>query len=153
MEVTLSRATIDDRDMLSDLLELNAHHFSSFDGRRIGSDGRYGYPYLDLYWGQEPDRSAHLVHVDGALGGFVMVRGGPEHEMAEFFIMGSLRRRGVGRTVAAMVFSGFPGPWRLRCHRSNRAGMEFWSRILAGKESVTVTEGPDLVDFCWVEPG
>ena len=77
--------------VLANLLELAyAHDFSEFHDLVLGTDGRFGYKYLPLYW-SEPDRYPFLVRMDGNLAGLALVKRGSEisddesvWDMAEF---------------------------------------------------------------------
>src|SRR5271170_3808578 len=89
-------ATADQAPVLANLLELYAHDFSEFRELQIGEDGRFGYPFLPLYW-SEPDRHPFLVRIDGKLAGLVLVaRNNAVWDMAEFFILRGCRRKGIG---------------------------------------------------------
>src|ERR1700748_2185157 len=79
VNVVVGRASEAEKPVVRRLLELNAYELSAVDGRDIGADGKFGYPYLDHYWGGADDRAALLVHVDGHLAGFALVRLGTPH--------------------------------------------------------------------------
>lgn len=152
-DVVLVPADRGDRETLSRLLELNAHDLSRFDGRIIGVDGVFGYPYLDSYWDADENRHAFLVRVDGNLAGFALVRTSPENQMAEFFLLNPYRRRGLGRRVAMMVIERFPGQWSLESLRSNLPACALWRSVLSAKTSLEVLEEGDRLRFRWLEPG
>jgi len=114
--VTVERAPESARPLLARLLELNAHDFSEIDGRDVREDGEFGYLYLDRYWAEPEDRQALLLRCDDAIAGMAMVRRGPPHQVAEFFILRKFRRRGVGRQAARTYCA--PGPGRGRPMRS-----------------------------------
>lgn len=123
--VDVTVATVRDRAVLDQLLELYAHDFSEFTAADIDAVGRFGYRYLDGYW-TEPDRHPFLVRVDGRIAGFVFVRSGQPHDMAEFFVMRKYRRSGIGRKVAHDVLARFPGEWQVRQIATNAAATSFW---------------------------
>jgi predicted acetyltransferase len=114
------------KDVIGQLLELNSHEFSRWDGRDVESDGRFGYPYLDLYWTPDEDRHPFLIEVDGRIGGCVLVRGGSPHRMAEFFVLQKFRRQAVGTVAAREVFGLFPGPWEVTWWVDNEDAGKFW---------------------------
>ena len=97
--VAVGAASIDDKPVVQQLLELYAHDFSAFNGADVDDHGRYGYRYLDAYW-TEPGRHPFLFRVEGRLAGFALVRAGVPHDMAEFFVMRKYRRSGVGVDAA-----------------------------------------------------
>jgi predicted acetyltransferase len=121
----LVEATIDDKPVVRQLLELYAHDFSAFNGADVEDDGRYGYRYLDNYW-TEPERYPFLLRVERRLAGFAFVRAGRPHDMAEFFVMRKYRRSGVGIEAARAAFARFPGEWQVRQLTANAAATEFW---------------------------
>ncbi len=122
--------------VLANLLELYAHDFSEFIDLQLQPNGRYGYPWLSLYW-QEEGRFPFLVRVDGHLAGFVLVSRGsrirddPEvWDMAEFFIVRRYRRRGIGAAVAQEIWRRFPGAWEVRVLESNEPAQAFWAATI-----------------------
>jgi len=124
--------------VLANLLELYAHDFSEFHGIEIGSDGRFGYNHLPLYW-SEADRHPFLVMIDGRLAGLVLVKRGSEvsgdataWDMAEFFVLRGHRRRGIGTQVAHQVWEQFPGRWEVRVMESNLSAFHFWVNAILG---------------------
>jgi len=123
--VEVVEAAIEDKAVLSRLLELYQHDFTEFLDADVDAHGLYGYKYLDHYW-TEPDRHPFLFQVDGRWAGFALVRSGPPHDMAEFFVMRKYRRSGIGREAARAVFARFPGEWQVREERENRGATKFW---------------------------
>ena len=121
----LVEATIDDKPVLRQLLELYAHDFSVYNGADVDDNGLYRYPYLDNYW-TEAERYPFLFKVDGHFAGFAFVRVGIPHDMAEFFVMRKYRRSGVGMEAARAVFATFPGEWQVRELAANEGATAFW---------------------------
>jgi len=140
--VAVHVATIDDKPIVAQLLELYAHDFSEFAKADVDETGRFGYRWLDNYW-TETERHPFLIRVDGRLAGVVLVRAGRPHDMAEFFVMRKYRRAGVGRDAARAVFAMFPGEWQVRQQASNPAATAFWRTAIpvAFREDVN-DEGP-----------
>ena len=128
-DVRVDAASAGERDVLARLLELYAHDFSERNGAEVGDDGTYGYRFLDRYWA-EPDRHPFLFRVDGRLAGFALVRSGPPHDMAEFFVLRKYRRGGVGTDAARAVFARFPGEWQTREQFENTGAIAFWRRAI-----------------------
>ena len=50
MQVQVVKATIEQKPVLANLLELYAYDFTEFCDFDIGDDGFYGYERLPLYW-------------------------------------------------------------------------------------------------------
>jgi len=144
VQVEVAAATADQEPILANLIELYAHDFSEIADLRLDSSGRFGYAALPLYW-QESNRYPFLVKVDGALGGFVLVKRGSEvsadesvWDVAEFFILRGYRRRGIGIRAAHEVWRKFPGPWEVRVSQRNQAARAFWSGAVAAFVGATV---------------
>ena len=123
-------ATAEQQPILANLLELYAHDFSEFRHLELGADGRFGYQQLPLYW-REPDRHPFLVKVDGKLVGLVLVqRTATAWDMAEFFVVRSYRRRGIGIEIAREIWRRFPGRWEVRVLEANQPALAFWGRAV-----------------------
>jgi len=161
----VTRATPEQEPILANLLELYAHDFSEFYNLDLGPEGRFGYPDLSQYW-REPDRHPFLVMIDGKLTGFALIKKGTSipggksvWDMAEFFVIRSHRRRGMGTKIAQAVWRQFPGQWQVRVMRANRAGCLFWERTIAkfacGQVEAVTVEGSDATwhVFTFDSPG
>jgi len=132
-EVTLDVVTANSVPILSNLLELYVHDLSGVFEIEIGADGRFGYEGLPLYSSKPDTHFAFLVRVGTRLGGFALVtRGSPatddpeDLDLAEFFILRSYRRTGIGRRAAFLLWNRLPGHWVVRVSEANRAGRAFW---------------------------
>jgi predicted acetyltransferase len=71
------------------------------------------YPYLPLYW-QEPDRFPYVIGAGSEIVGFALVREVgpvPQFEMAEFYVIPSRRRIGIGRAAASELLALHRGSW------------------------------------------
>jgi predicted acetyltransferase len=131
------------KPILANLLELYMYDFGEFVDLEIGTDGRFGYGDLDIYW-TEPARHPLLVYVDARLAGFALIDGLPRGapavavwDVAEFFILRRYRRAGIGTEVAHRVWKRFPGSWQVRVMVSNRPAYRFWHHAIqsfAGRE-------------------
>ena len=124
-------ALLEQKQILANLLELYSHDFSEFIDLDIGSDGRFGYKYLDLYW-TDPRRFPFLIQVDGNLAGFAFVQSVPRDDgtiwdVAEFFVMRGFRRSAIGTRAALEVFARLPGRWQVRIMRANAPACLFWN--------------------------
>ncbi len=132
MLVELAIATEADRERLENLLELYLHDFSEILGNAPRENGRFGYDGLNAYW-KEPGRFPFLIRADGQLAGLALVARGSQvsgdatvFDLAEFFVVRGLRRRGVGAAAAARVFSSFAGTWEVRVMEQNVGAQTFW---------------------------
>jgi len=100
------------------------------------------------------DSSAHpfVILSDGTRAGFALVARPPafprrtaDYRLAEFFVIGSARRRGVGAGAVALLFSRFSGEWEVVEDEYNRAALGFWRRVIGrltqGRYSESRTAG------------
>ena len=134
--VALVRASKSDKDTLENLLHLYIHDFSEFLGMKPSEEGWFSYPALPLYW-SEPGRDAFFVRSAGSLVGFALVAqgsvvsGDPKvFDLAEFFIVRGVRRRGVGQAVARDLFRSIPGMWEVRVAEFNTPARQFWRHVI-----------------------
>ena len=156
-EVSVHRAGPEKARALSNLFQLYVHDFSEWwNGEawgEIGEDGRFA-PYpLEPYF-RQPDRSTHLIRVDGELAGFALIdadahSGEPaDFNMAEFFIVRKHRREGVGRAAALALIRERPGAWEIAVVRKNLAAQPFWRSVAAAAAAGEVEE-LDRSDASW----
>lgn len=125
MTLAVREAVSGDRELMSRLVDFYLHDFSEFDGRDVGSDGSYHYPWLDAYW-TDLDRKPYVFHVDGRPAGFALVRLTDPIELAEFFVLRKYRRDGVGTAAAREVIARHPGRWIVSQITRNEPAMAFW---------------------------
>ena len=50
--------------------------------------------------------------------------------MAEFFIMYTYRKKGVGRQLAFKMFDLFHGKWRVKRYPHSKDSVIFWDRVI-----------------------
>jgi predicted acetyltransferase len=115
--------------VLANLLELYQYDFTEFDAVDVNDAGRFGSPFLDVYW-DEPDRHPFLLRVDGKWAGAALVRAGRPNDMAEFFVMRKYRGGGVGTQFARDLFARFAGEWTVRELETNTPAQAFWRRAI-----------------------
>jgi predicted acetyltransferase len=137
VEVTLQFATAEHGPVLSNLLELYLHELSDIFQIDTGADGRFGYDGLPLYWSDPDTHHAFLIRSGDRIGRFALVtRGSPatddpdDLDVAEFFVLRSHRRSGVGRAAAFLLWNRISGRWIVRVSEANRAGRSFWESIV-----------------------
>jgi len=135
MRIEIEPVASDNKSVLRNLLELYEHDATEFNGRDLNEHGLYGYRYLDNYW-TEAGRHAYFVRCEDKLAGFALVRtmdsstSSVVYSMSEFFIVRKYRRKGIGTTVARLLFDVHPGRWEVSQEDSNTAAQEFWQRVI-----------------------
>jgi predicted acetyltransferase len=146
-EITLLRATSDDAERLSNLLELYMHDLSELFSIEVGTDGRFGYDHLERYWREPEQRFAHLIRVGAQLAGFALARRGSpltddptDLDVAEFFVLRRHRRAGVGMRAAALLWDAIPGHWIVRVAGGNLRALAFWRAAVAAHQGQAPSE-------------
>lgn len=146
MQIEVVKATIEQKLILANLLELYAYDFTEFCDFDIGDDGFFGYEQLPLYW-TESTRFSYLIYVEKKIAGFVFLQKGSPisdnpmvWDMSEFFIMRKYRRHGVGTRVALNIFNQFKGSWQIRVLLSNQRACSFWLQTIKKFTSVTLAK-------------
>lgn len=136
MNIQIALATIEQKPILANLLELYAYDFTEFFDFDIGDNGFYGYERLPLYW-SESNRFPFLIYVDGKIAGFALVQKGSPisednevYDISEFFIMKKYKRKNVGTTAAIKIWEMFKGPWQVRVLMENKAACAFWLKAI-----------------------
>ena len=136
MKIELKPIQLEDREILSNLLQKYCYEFSQYNNVDVNKLGLYDYPYLDYYWSEEK-RWAYFIMVDDKLSGFVMVVDFPEIEdtetdfqIAEFFVMYKYRRSGVGKQALFQTLDKHKGRWQLKRHPKNIASVRFWDNVI-----------------------
>jgi predicted acetyltransferase len=133
MTVEVRLATAADRPTIERLIQLYLYDMASEHPWPLEPDGRYAYDFLDRFW-QHP----YLLYSSGELAGFALViRGCPITGredcwfMAEFFVLRSYRRHGLGGEAVRELLTQHAGSWHVATLLSNQPALAFWSRALA----------------------
>ena len=141
MTVKLVSATLEDRLTIDNLNQMYAHDLSEFTDIELTAAGRYDYPYLEFYW-QDAHRYPFLIFKHDVLAGFCLVREDKDPsngmgfmEVAEFFVLKSLRYQGVGNDAARQLWKKFPGNWQVGVLEKNVPAYDFWAPLIASVDS------------------
>jgi predicted acetyltransferase len=130
-------------------------------GERWGveADGSYGSAHWHRRFWRRDGRHHFIVRVNGRPAGFALVRelpaadGVPTRQMAEFFVLRTYRRRGVGTRVARTLFARFPGRWELSVLTWNVGARPFWRgvirRVAVGRAITRSGRQGDLTSVVW----
>src|SRR6187549_2797253 len=151
LAVRIDLASDAERGLLANLLELYIHDMSEAFAVRLGADGRFGYPRLMSYWSEPETRFPFLIRQNDQLVGFALAqRGSPMSDdpdvfdVAEFFVLRSARRSGVGARAAKLLWDRLPGRWIVRVAEANLGGLPFWTRTIqnyAGADATPTQRG------------
>jgi predicted acetyltransferase/predicted kinase len=141
LRVELRQGRVDEKPIFANLLNLYLHDLSAYTGAGPDADGRFRYHYLDAYWppeGQAEGRVPYLIHAEGELSGFVLKTrhsrlrdDASANSVAEFFVVRTWRRAGVGRRAACALFDLIPGRWEVAQLRHNTAARAFWRSVIS----------------------
>ena len=138
MRIEVRQGELADKPKFQHLMQLYLYDFSEFLPLDLDEDGHFKEGVLDNYF-TDPSKVPFLVLVDGALAGFVLVSGEtllPGNAggrcIKEFFVLRRYRRRGIGKQVAAEVFSFSPGRWEVRVVKANQPAERFWEAAIRG---------------------
>jgi len=135
MNIKLEQISIDEKPILSNLMQLCFHDYSEFNDEDVGPYGLFNYKYLDYYW-TEPERFAYFVKIDEKLAGFALgMQNRPEtgeriNILSEFFILRKYRRKGIGMKVAHQLFAKYPGKWSVVQEADNFPAQAFWRKVI-----------------------
>lgn len=152
--ISLDRAARHEKSIIQNLMQLYQYDLAPFAGDRLDQHGHYGYAYLDRYWTAEGEREGRipfLIRVDVHLAGFILInrysRLSPHEDsysIAEFFVLNTFRRRGIGEAAARQVFKQVPGRWEVAVMRNNLPAISFWRFV------VSLASGGDFkeIDLC-----
>ena len=121
-----------ENELLRNLMQVYRHDLSEFTDEEPDVHGSFGVgSYFDAYWIEE-ERHPFKILKRGRPAGFALVRELEDgsHSMAEFFILRSHRRTGLGRNAATVLFDYFSGTWRVAQDESNEPAQKFWRSVI-----------------------
>ena len=90
---------------------------------------------LIIVKGTDPVGFARVLR---AVAGHVPAR--VDYRMAEFFVMRTRRRLGIGQTAVQLIFSRFAGRWEISEYLRNTTAVSFWRRVVASYTRGTYQE-------------
>lgn len=120
------------RDYLDDLAPLNTGIFPVL--------GEIGHREPDLLarWFADPSAHPLVILKEAAPVGFALItRASPgraqpsiDYRMAEFFVVRTERRRGVGEGAVELILDRFAGRWEITEYLRNPGAVSFWRRVV-----------------------
>ncbi|WP_422373919.1 GNAT family N-acetyltransferase [Roseibium sp.] len=85
----------------------------------------------------------HIFHEEN-LAGFALVRHDPFEEsvidMGQFFVLGCLARKGVGKTAFRLCLDRHHGDWQIRVLPENKQALGFWRSCISENNPEDITE-------------
>lgn len=136
LDFCLQKATASDKDVLFRLLQYSLFEESATDGNQMNKDGLFEYRWFDAYF-SEPSREAFLIKEKKTnnLLGFAMVCTHVRiidigHSIAEFMILPSYRRNGIGKRVAHQLFEMHDGGWEVKPSVGSENAKKFWKNAI-----------------------
>jgi predicted acetyltransferase len=145
-------ASSKERVLLENLAQFYYYDLSEVLEMYVDEDGRFGHVDLTPYWVDEW-KHPFLLRVDDKLAGFALISERSKitgksgvFDGKEFFVLGSWRRRGVGRAAAFAAFDRFGGPWEVRQREENPSATAFWRQAID-----EYTRG-DYEETRWIRP-
>lgn len=156
MEVAIINASLNDRALIENLLQLYIYDFTEFTNAAITENGLYKImPDFDTYWTHSRSNVPYLINVDEEIAGFILIKKLDEprkmNYLSHFFILRKFRRKGVGRKAAVHIFKLFGGEWGLHHLENNVPAQKFWDRIIdeisAGESKASTLNGRRYLNF------
>ncbi len=130
MTVSLRVAGEADRALVAHLVQLEQHDLSAITGELPGDDGLFPVARLDRFFA-EPGCTAYVVEHDGSPAGFALVRPVDGTSFVHsFFVVRSLRRRGVGAEAAVQLLATHGGAWTIAFVERYDAAARFWREVV-----------------------
>ncbi|MDP2637472.1 MAG: GNAT family N-acetyltransferase [Candidatus Levybacteria bacterium] len=132
MEIKLVRVKPQEKDTLSILLK--AYKVELNEMQHAGDKDQGEYKYLDSYW-REKNRFPFFIFSDNILAGFVLINdysyiSKKAKTIAEFFVLKSYRKKGIGEEAARKIFDLFPGEWEIGELITNKSAQLFWRKVI-----------------------
>jgi len=134
------RASLDDKPLLANLMQLFLHDFSEFttdqsDAGDIDENGLFEYKYFDAYW-QEENREPLLIRFQKRPIGFALINNWSalnrraDYSVAEFFVLRKYRKAGLGTQAAVSIITNRPGDWEIPINQNNTPALSFWRAVV-----------------------
>lgn len=159
-QVQLIPATMDDYPTIQNLARFYSYDISEYYGHEPGwemeDDGLYGVG-IDYKQYFESDISfPFLIRYKGELAGFAIVdkKGSTQqtdYNMAQFFVLRTYKRQGIGQYSAQLCFDKFIGNWEVMVMPGNEGAYRFWRSTIKSYTSDNFVEETAVVphfNFC-----
>ncbi len=136
MNYELKKVTIDDKEILWNLLQLALYDGSFYVDNEVDENGIYEYNWFNNYF-TDNDRTAFIIKNENKILGFALINGNLKiaHDckaqtIAEFLILPPYRKNHIGKKVAYEIFNMFDGEWEVQPMDNNVGAYQFWRKII-----------------------
>lgn len=138
-QVKLIPATLNDLPIIQNLARFYAYDISQYYGHEPGwemeEDGLYGIGINFKEYFEDEHCSPFLIRYQNELAGFAIVDkkgtdSAVDFNMAQFFILRTYKRKGLGKYAAFYCFNHFPGEWEIMVMPGNEGAYRFWRSII-----------------------
>ena len=146
-----ARASVADREWLTNVYPLYLHDLSEFDEHyyTLNDRGRWEPDHLPSWLRNDTDHPL-IIRQSEVRVGFALVNEAPSVDLmpgigfrlAEFFILKKYRRTGIGLRAARLLFERFPGRWQLSILPRNALAIAFWHRVVGDRAGLKQESGP-----------
>ena len=132
--VTLREVREEDRQLLWNLNQKYLYEMTQYYHNEMDEEGNIICGYFERYF-TDPERKAFLIESGGIVSGFAfihpysLIKGNPDHTMAEFTVFPAYRGKHIGEAAVREIFSMFPGRWEIKYHERNLPAKTFWNRM------------------------
>lgn len=155
MHYEMINARLDDKGILSNLLQFYIYDFSEFIDVHVEENGKYSDYPLNDYWAKD-NHFPYLIKVNGYYAGFALVKritteSNSYYSISEFFIMKKYRRTGLGKSIAKDIFGLHKGKWEVFQMVKNKPAQLFWRNVIKeytnGNFTERIEEGRLIQEF------
>ncbi len=135
-QLTLQKIDKHQSEPFLNLQQLYEFEFSPLTGYELEANGRYNPELPQSFWSKAGVEIYVLHHKQLPIGFTVVNLSGMidndtnKKDIAEFFVMPSFRRQGVGEWMASRIFKLYPGKWEVRQLADLEGGKKFWQRVI-----------------------
>ncbi len=106
------------------------------------------YEVQNIWWEKPGILFPYVISVDGIPAGFILIASPPhcnkgiDYFVNEFFLIQSLRGKGIAERAVSIVFDQFKGNWELFTNplEKNIVGLKFWRKSISNYTNGVYTE-------------
>jgi len=128
MNISLYKASINDKALLDNLLQLYIHDISEFIPFEVGPSGKYE-NNISAQYVSSFERSAYIIHAEYHIIGFALIE--PTNDyiyVNDLFVLNMWRGKGVGSAVVDII-SKEGKPLNAKFDSKNQLARFFWENI------------------------